>query len=221
MTPDAPTSPLVRLRKLLGRVRRRFALDRFDVFLRAVPGAGEPVRAPEGYRLAWGTPEDVAACDAFHTELDERERRAGIARLGFGHRVVLAFHGDLCVFSMWVNPRNLNVPGLMKRALGEHQWFIYKAYTSPDHRGRKLYESGMRFVLDEMRAGGLRELVGYAHVKKRISRKGLAALDFESGGRAIQLDWPGLRTTFLSAELRRRFPRVVPASGVPMYPDPS
>ena len=212
-------APHVRLRKFLGRIRRRFNVDRFDVFLRPVPEDAEPPSGPEGYRFAWGSPEDIEACDEFHTELDARERRAGVARLGIGHRVVVGFHGDLAVFSMWVNPRNLNVPGLMKRALADDQWFIYKAYTSPEHRGRKLYEGGMRFVLAEMRAAGLRELVGYAHVKKRISRKGLAALSFRSGGRAVQVDWPGFRRVFLSAELRRAFPRPLPPSGHPLYPD--
>jgi len=213
---DAPTpSPLVRLRRLLGRVRRRFVVDSYDVFLRPVP-ADASCAAPEGYEFRFGTAQDVERCDPLHTELDERERRAGVRRLALGHRVVLALHGPApgtAVFSMWVNPRSLNVPGLMKRALGQGQWFIYKAFTSPEHRGRKLYESGMRFVLAEMRRTGLTELVGYAHVKKAVSRKGLATLDFASAGRVTQIAWPGLSLTLVSRELRQRFPREVPRSG--------
>jgi hypothetical protein len=206
---------LLRLRKLLGRVRRRFAMDTYDVFLRPVPADASSV-APEGYELRFGTAEDVERCDPFHTELDERERREGLRRLALGHRVVVALHGPsrgTVVFTMWVNPRNLNVPGLLKRALGPGQWFIYKAFTSPEHRGRKLYESGMRFVLAEMRRTGLVELVGYAHVKKAVSRKGLATLDFASAGRVTQLVWPGGRLTLLSRALRLRFPREVRRSG--------
>jgi hypothetical protein len=71
----------------------------------------------------------------------------------------------------------------------------------------------MRFVLAEMRAAGLKELVGYAHVKKAVSRRGLAALEFASAGRVTQLDWPLLKRSFLSKELRRRFPREVARSG--------
>ena len=224
MTPTSAPSetearPLhVRLRKWLGRIRRRFIIDRYDIFLRAVPEEDAPSGSPVDYRFAWGTPEDIAGCTEYHTELDERERLAGVARLGYGHRVVVAFHGEDIVFSMWVNPRNLNVPGLMKRALADGQWFIYKAYTSPDHRGRKLYKTGMRFVLAEMRGHGLSELVGYAHVKKAISRRGLAALSFTLGGRAVQYDCPGFRRTRLSSELLRAFPRALEPSGVPMYP---
>ena len=205
-------NPLVRLRKALGRLRRRFVLDTFDVFVRPVPpdARGEP---PAGYVLRWGTPADVERCEPRHTELDERERRAGVARLGLGHRVVLGLAGEVVVFSMWVNPRCLNVPGLMKRALTGEQWFIYKAFTSPEHRGKRLYEGGMRFVLAEMRAAGLKELVGYAHVKKAVSRKGLAALEFASAGRVTELDWPFLKRTFLSKELLRRFPRELARSG--------
>jgi hypothetical protein len=206
---------LARLRKLLGRVRRRFALDTYDVFLRPVP-ADASFAAPEGYELRFGTAEDVERCDPHHTELDERERREGVRRLALGHRVVLALHGPApgtIVFTMWANPRNLNVPGLMKRALGPGQWFIYKAFTSPEHRGRKLYESGMRFVLAEMRRTGLTELVGYAHVKKAVSRKGLATLDFASAGRVTQVAWPGMNLTLVSRELRRRFPRELARSG--------
>src|SRR5262245_19779922 len=207
----SPPSPLVRLRKALGRVRRRFTLNTFDVFVRPVPRAGA-FEAPPGYVFRWGSAADVARCEPFHTELDERERREGARRLGFGHRLVLALAADTIVFTMWVNPRNLNVPGLFKRALTPRQWFIYKAYTSPEHRGRKLYESGMRFVLCEMRAAGLEELVGYAHVNKGVSRKGLAALEFTSAGRAHRVDWPGLRRTLLSRRLAAKFPREVPRS---------
>jgi hypothetical protein len=135
-----------------------------------------------------------------------------VRRLAVGHRVVLALHQDTIVFSMWVNPRNLNVPGLMKRALDARQWFIYKAFTSPAHRGKRLYESGMRFVLCEMRRAGLTELVGYAHVKKAVSRKGLAALEFASAGRVTQIDFPLFKATRLSKELAARFPRALPRS---------
>jgi hypothetical protein len=204
----APTSPLIRLRKLLGRIRRRFAVDTFDVFVRAVPREAS-FAAPAGYEFRWGTREDLERCEPFHTELDERERREGAQRLALGHRLVLGLRGETVVFTMWVNPRNLNVPGLMKRALGPSQWFIYKAFTSPEHRGQKLYESGMRFVLCEMRRAGLEELVGYAHVGKTVSRKGLAALEFTSAGRATRIDYPFFKTTRLSEELARRFPHTV------------
>ena len=211
---DTDPSPLVRLRKLLGRVRRRFSVDTYDVFVRPVPPDAS-FAAPEGYEFRFGTASDVERCDPFHTELDERERAEGVRRLELGHRVVLALHGPppgTIVFTMWVNPRNLNVPGLLKRALGQGQWFIYKAYTSPEHRGRKLYESGMRFVLFEMRRSGLTELVGYAHVKKTVSRKGLSTLDFASAGRVTQVSWPGITRTRVSKELRARFPREVARS---------
>jgi hypothetical protein len=210
---EAPSAnPLVRLKKRLGRIRRRFVLDTFDVFVRPVPPDAR-AEAPAGYTLRWGTTADVERCEPYHTELDERERHEGVLRLGFGHRVVVGLSGELVVFTMWVNPRALNVPGLMKRALAPGQWFIYKAFTSPDHRGKKLYEGGMRFVLSEMRAAGLRELVGYAHVKKAVSRKGLAALAFESAGRVTLLAWPCLTRVFLSKELVRRFPRALARSG--------
>ncbi len=182
------------------------------------PAASGGFQPPAGYAFRWGTASDVERCDPLHTELDERERREGVRRLALGHRVVLGLHREArdegtVVFTMWVNPRNLNVPGLMKRALGPGQWFIYKAFTSPEHRGKKLYESGMRFVLSEMRAAGLVELVGYAHVKKSVSRKGLAALEFASAGRATRVEWPGLAFTRLSRALAARFPRAVPRSG--------
>lgn len=205
-------SPLLALRKFLGRVRRRFALDTYDIFVRPVP-AEASFAPPAGYAFRFGTAADVARCEPLHTELDEHQRRDGVRRLELGHRVVLGLAGETIVFTMWVNPRCLNVPGLLKRALGPHQWFIYKAYTSPEHRGRKLYESGMRFVLCEMRRAGLTQLVGYAHVKKAVSRKGLAALEFGTAGRVLQLSAPGLVHTRLSRALRQNFPREVPRSG--------
>ena len=118
------------------------------------------------------------------------------------------------VFSMWANPRNLNVPGLVKRRLADDQWFVYKAFTSPEHRGRNLYEAGLQFVLDAMGEEGLGELVGYAHVKKRVSRKGLARLDFGGAGRLVSLHAPGLQRTFVSRRLAGRFPEPVSRSRI-------
>ena len=115
---------------------------------------------------------------------------------------------------MWVNPRNLNVPGLVKRQLADDQWFIYKAYTSPDHRGKSLYKAGMQFVLDTMRDEGKRELVGYAHTKKRVSRKGLNRLAFSSVGRMRYVDVPGWSKTIVSGELAGHFPEEVAPTGV-------
>ena len=209
---EAPSSPFVRLKKFLGRIRRRFALDVYDVFRRPVPDDPR-FEPPAGYVFAFGRAADVERCDPFHTELDERERAAGVRRLALGHQVVVATWNGVPVFTMWVNPRNLNVPGLLKRRLNRGQWFIYKAFTSPEHRGKKLYESGMRFVLAEMRAQGLRELVGYAHVKKTVSRKGLSALAFDSAGKAVQVNFPAFSRTFLSRALVASFPEAVPRSG--------
>jgi hypothetical protein len=127
--------------------------------------------------------------------------------------VVLGLSGELVVFSMWVNPRCLNLPGILKRALAPGQWFIYKAFTSPDHRGRKLYQSGMRFVLAEMRRDGLEELVGFAHVKKTVSRRGLASVEFEDAGRLVHVHWPMWEHTHVSPRLAARFPRAVTPSG--------
>ena len=220
--PGASTpSTLLRARRALGRVRRRFAVDTFDIFARRLTPEDEEFTGVEGYTFRWGEPEDVEGCDAYHTELDEAERKSGVARLGFEHRVILALSGDQVVFSMWVNPRNLNVPGLLKRKLQPDQWFIYKAFTSPDHRGKKLYGAGMRFVLAEMCAAGLGgqgggpgRLVGYAHVKKKISRKGLARLNFESLGKAWSLVAPGLSHVAVSSDLAKNFPDVVPRTGI-------
>lgn len=209
-TGDATPLPL-RVRRFLGRIRRSFALDTFDVFVRPTV---DDFEAPEGYVFRWATPADIAGCDAHHTELDERERREGAARLSFGHRCVAAWAGDTIVFTMWENPRNINIPGAIKRKLGPHQSFIYKAYTSPDHRGRKLYGAGMKFVLTQMAREGKTELLGYAHLKKKISRKGLATLAFRSIGRFRTLSVPGLRHTFVSRELASYLPQALPRSGV-------
>ena len=229
-----PRSPLLRLRKILGRVRRRFALDTFDVFGRKLVAGDAEFTAPAGYRFAWGEAEDVLACDAYHTELDEQERSSGVRRLALGHGVVLGFAEDRAadgepgagrrqevVFSMWVNPRHVNVPGHVKLRLTEDQRFIYKAFTSPDHRGHGLYRAGMAFVLADMARRELGQLVGYAHVKKGISRRGLAALGFEQLGRFRTLDIPGLRRTMVSARLRGRFPPAVTRPAAPRAPGPS
>ena len=71
---EALPRALQRLRKLLGRARRRFALDTFDVFGRRVTDEDAEFRAPDGYVFRWGDPEDVLEADVVHTELDAEER---------------------------------------------------------------------------------------------------------------------------------------------------
>lgn len=201
-------------RRALGHVRRSVGVDTFDVFGRAVLEADAEFVAPGGYRFSWATAEEILACTTHHTELNEHERQLGATRIGFGHRAVIIHHGETAVFTMWVNPRNINVPGGIKRELHESQVFIYKAFTSPEHRGRSLYKAGMAFVLADLAARGMSELVGYAHVKKAVSRKGLARLNFTTKGRFWVSYAPAVRHVFQSAELKRSFPTAVPRSGV-------
>jgi hypothetical protein len=197
---------LTRIRRVLGRIRRSCTIDTYDVFARAVTDEHLEFESPEGYRFAWGTAEDIERCSTFHTELDEEERRLGIERLKLDHRVVIAFSGETAVFSMWMNPRNLNVPGEIKRQLSPTQAFIYKAFTSPDHRGKGLYKVGMRFVLNHMALAGQTELIGYAHIKKSVSRKGLASLEFTTKGRYHFQQVGSWQTTRVEEELARNFP---------------
>jgi hypothetical protein len=203
---SAHGSPLLRLRRGLGRVRRQFVRDTFDVYVRPVLPEHADFTPPDAYEFRWATAVDIEAADPHHTELDAAERAEGVRRLGLGHRAVAGLAGDTLAFTMWVNPNNLHVPGQIKRPLAPHQAFIYKAYTSPDHRGRSLYKAGMRFVLSEMARAGQTELVGYAHVKKAVSRKGLASLEFESRGRFFTLGAFGRTLTHVSSELDRHFP---------------
>jgi len=199
----------LRLRKVLGRFRRRFGLDRFDIFVRPVLAGDAAHGVPDGYTFRWGTRGDIERCAERHTELDSEDRRLGVARLKMGHRVVLGLCDETVVFSMWLNPYCLNIPGDLKRRLADHQAFIYKAFTSPDHRGRRLYQAGMRFVLADLQRSGLQELVGYAHVKKRASRGGLVALDFHVAGRYHVIRLPGFRSVLVSRRLKGSFPDIV------------
>ncbi|QDU84484.1 hypothetical protein Pla163_15940 [Planctomycetes bacterium Pla163] len=170
------------LRKTASRVRWNVVWDTYDVFVREVRDGDDVFNAPDGYSFHFGTRDDVLGCDVHHTELDATDRAHGAERLGLEHRVVVARFDGTPVFTMWVNPRNLNVPHYVKRQLHPHQVFIYKAFTSPEHRGRKLYQAGMRFVLADLAVRGLTEVVGYAARAKKISRAGLGRLDFRTVG---------------------------------------
>lgn len=214
MQGSASPSLSTRARKLLGHIRRSFGIDTFDVFARPIREEDASFEAPAGYRFAWATVDDILGCDELHTELDRRERELGAKRLEFGHAAVVAFHGETVVFSMWVNPRNVNIPGHLKRELNADQSFIYKAFTSPEHRGKKLYQAGMRFVLADMASKGQKELIGYAHVKKKASRAGLDRLGFYSKGTFDYVFAPGIERVKVSPELAKSFPVVVPRSGV-------
>lgn len=210
------------VRRVLGRVRRAFVLDTFDVFRRGVTAADREFRDPDGYHFFLAGPRDVARCEERHTELDERERREGIARLAMGHACIAATPAAPAagepapiVFSMWMNPRNLNIPRHVKRRLRPHQAFIYKAFTSPEHRGRKLYESGMRFALASLARDGKTELLGYAHTGKEVSRKGLAAVRFDSIGRFQRIGIGNACFVLVSKELAASLPEAIASSGRP------
>lgn len=201
-------------RKALGRLRWNVVWDTFDVFVREVRPEDHEFTAPVGYTFGFAGPQDVLAFEERHTELAARDRERGAGRLEIGHRLVVGRRGELAVFTMWVNPRNLNVPGFVKRALADDEVFIYKAYTSPDDRGRKLYQAGMRFVLADLARSGGRNLVGYAHVSKDVSRAGLARLGFESVGTFTGRGYKRPCVVSVSPELGHRFPTVVPRSGL-------
>lgn len=208
-----PRSPLVRARKALGRVRRSVALDVYDFFVcrwKEHEDGLAAVQPPEGYRIGYASAEEIAAADEHHTELDQRERDEGVIRLGFGHRCVAVFHGNLLVFTMWENPHNVNVPGLVKRRLSPKQSFLYKAYTSPEHRGQRLYQAGLAFALRSIASEGKAETVGYAHIKKKASRAGLARLGYHEVGRVRQLQAPGLKKTWTNSAFDTAFPEEVP-----------
>jgi hypothetical protein len=213
----SPPSPWLRPRRALGRLRHRFVWDTYDVFAREVLPADAELEVPAGYRVRFGDPRDLSRCTAEHTELSPRDREVGAQRLEIGHRlVVVVEETDTPVFTMWVNPRHLNVPGLVKRRLRPDQVFIYKAFTSPHHRGRRLYQLGMRFVLQDLQARGLRELVGYAHLAKDVSRRGLAATGFRDVGRFRAIGWRTKPWVLADATLRANFPAAVPRSGAPL-----
>jgi ribosomal protein S18 acetylase RimI-like enzyme len=208
------------LRKGLSRLRWSIVWDTFDVFVRDVePGHADFV-APAGYTFRFGTEEDVRGFEERHTELGAVARERGARRLAIGHRVVVAQSAATAapgaataVFTMWINPRHLNVPGYVKRRLASDEVFIYKAFTSPDHRGKKLYQAGMRFVLADLARAGQRRLVGYAHVNKDVSRAGLDALGFRSVGTFTGRGFVRPYHVALSRELRAAFPHAVPRSG--------
>ncbi|MBI3820926.1 MAG: hypothetical protein HY286_19735 [Planctomycetes bacterium] len=204
---------------MLGRLRRSFVFDTFDVFAKAVLPEHGKFNNPAGYRFSFASGDEIARCVESHTELNDRERREGAARVAMGHACVIAYPTEPgnapAVFTMWVNPRNINIPGHIKRKLKPHQAFIYKAFTSPEHRGRKIYESGMRFVLAELARQGKSQLLGYAHIKKAVSRKGLAALQFDTIGTFRTFGIGRWCVTATSSRLRRELPEVLKSSGLP------
>lgn len=215
LPPSAGRSLIRRLRAGASRLYWNLHRDRYDVFVRPVRAEDARFEAPPGYRFVFAEPAQLSSCATEHTELNARDREHGQRRLELGHQLVLALDAaGTAVFSMWINPRNLNVPGQLKRALAPHQAFIYKAFTSPAHRGKRLYQAGMGFVLADLHRRGLTELVGYAHTSKDSSRAGLARLEFTAIGHYRVLGYGSSVGVWLSPSLRQRFPRAVPRSGL-------
>ncbi len=202
-----------RLRRALSDLRWSVHNDRHDAFVRNVLPADCERPQVEGYELRFGTDADLDCATLHDTELTPACIEHGRRRLEIGHQFVVATSDGLPVFTMWINPRHLNVPGELKRKLKDDEVFIYKAFTSPDHRGKRLYPAGMALVLSDLAQRSMRRLVGYAHVKKGASRAGLARVGFETAGSWRTVGFKGLRRALCDREFESNFPVRVARSG--------
>lgn len=211
---NSPSTPSKgALRRALSDLRWSIHNDLHDAFVRNVlPADLEPPKV-QGYELRFGTAADLDRATLHDTELTPRCIEHGRRRLEIGHRLVVACWDGLPVFTMWVNPRNFNVPGQVKRKLQHDEVFIYKAFSSPDHRGKRLYQAGMALVLCDLAENSMRRLVGYAHVKKGASRAGLARVGFEAAGGWRTVGFKGLHRALCDREFESNFPEQVPRSG--------
>ncbi|HEY5896769.1 MAG TPA: GNAT family N-acetyltransferase [Burkholderiales bacterium] len=126
--------------------------------------------------------------------------------------------GGRLISSSWYSTRPTPIGPPEAVAHFDAQWvYMYKAFTQPSHRGRRLYEAGVRRALEHYRAKGARGLLSYVEATNLDSLAALRRMGFRIFGSAYLLRLFGRQFAFSSPGCRRYGCRVETASPRPAF----
>lgn len=106
----------------------------------------------EGYVFRHMTPEELPACaELAHVPLDEYRRRCGS-----GDECYATFHSGEPVNLNWLHfgPCYVYGLGLLIEA-GPSECYLYNVFTAPGHRGKGLYKSTQRLLIQRLAERGI------------------------------------------------------------------
>ncbi|HEV8199836.1 MAG TPA: GNAT family acetyltransferase [Candidatus Polarisedimenticolia bacterium] len=117
--------------------------------------------------------------------------------------------GDALAAYGWYasGPTRIDPPDLVLHPGGRHI-YMYKGFTHPAHRGRRLHAIGMTLALRDYLARGFRGLVSYVESNNFSSLKSTVRMGYEIFGTIAVLQAFGVHCTRASAGCRARGIRV-------------
>lgn len=80
--------------------------------------------------------------------------------------------------------------------------YMYKGFTSPEHRGKQLHAYGMAHAAEDARCRGYRGLISYVEVQNEGSLRSVARLGYRTFGTCVRLPVFGRTLTFSSPGCR-------------------
>lgn len=103
-----------------------------------------------------------------------------------GDRCYAALAGGRLVAYSWYSHEPTEADGLLLRFRPDYV-YMYKAFTAPDYRGRRLYEIGVSQALDYFRAQGFAGLISDVELHNFGSLRSLRRLGFVEFGQSVIL----------------------------------
>jgi hypothetical protein len=99
---------------------------------------------------------------------------------------------------------------------GDRYVYMYKGFTHPGHRGRRLHAIGMTLALQHYLAQGFRGLVSYVESNNFSSLNSVFRMGYETFGSVYVLKISGIYLRHASAGCRTRGVRIEPAVPGPL-----
>jgi hypothetical protein len=120
--------------------------------------------------------------------------------------------GDTLASYGWYSrrPTRIDPPDLVLHP-GDRYVYMYKGFTHPGHRGRRLHAIGMTMALQHYLARGFRGLVAYVESNNFSSLKSVFRMGYETFGTIYVLKIFGIYLTHASAGCQSRGVRIEPA----------
>jgi ribosomal protein S18 acetylase RimI-like enzyme len=162
----------------MATTQRRWAFERGTLWTNDLAGATSAPVSPRG-AVVFG---EVRREDAgpLAVAMGTPDAEAALQRFTAGCRCFAAWIDDRIAAYGWVS-RGREWVGELEREfhMQEDEAYIWDCLTLREYRGRRLYSALLRFMLDELRAAGIRRVWIGASLDNRPSIKGFTNAEFQ------------------------------------------
>lgn len=182
------------------RVLRCLALD-----------ARSPILDPEGGGYAFGFIPRHALLEAIRRSAGEEMSEAFVDHaLARGHRCFGATRGGEVASFAWYATDPTPVDEGLEVSFAPDLLYMYKAYTAPQHRGRRLHAACVTRALDAYARAGVRAMLCYVEAQNFRSLRAHRAAGYAEFGRIVTVELEGRYLVHESEGCRRYGVTLVP-----------